>query len=1012
PSQDGYVEITRNWKKGDKITLDFSMETRTVEANPLVTDDAGKYAVERGPIVYCSEKPLEVNASDKINYPDFLKPAQVLTFNGQTLIPYYSWSNRGASEMAVWMENNYRQSINLSGIWQFGDGSEDFILPGTTDTNKKGMHNTKKDETMHLSRIYSFVGKARYKKEITIPAEWKNKNITLTLERTKPSEIWIDGKFVGSNDNISTSQVYELTKFLTPGRHELAIIVDNANSVPPQLLENSHAYTESTQTNWNGIIGKIFLEASNALYISDIQLFPDAKQKLVKIKVKISSPEKLNTDSRLIVNAYAWNTEKKHSPQYVEYKLIKSKGEYELDYPLGDDALLWSEFQPALYRLNVELKGIDNKIVSFGLRNFETQGLKFTVNGNIIWLRGKHDACVFPLTAHTAMDLATWRHYFQVAKSYGINHYRFHSWCPPEACFEAADIEGIYLQPELPFWGSLHKDSTYLVSFLRKEGVNIQREYGNHASFVMFALGNELSGDFEVMESLVNTFREVDNRHLYAYGSNNYLGYRGHLKGEDYLTTCRIGGEETGKFNTHVRGSFSFADTYDGGYINHTYPNTIMNFSTALAKSAVPVISHESGQFQIYPDYKQITKYKGVLYPWNLEIFRKRLESAGMAEQADDFFRASGKWAVQLYKAEIEMDLRTPELAGFQLLDLQDYPGQGSAYVGILDAFMDSKGLIEPQEWRSFCSETVPLFLTEKFCWKNSENLTGTIKIANYSPNYLNNKEIKWELKELDGKSFQHGILRVPSLQNASQAGLIEVGQIFVPFSSIKKATRLNLEIKINDTELINHYPIWVYPSDNQIVKSDEITVVKDLNQEILAKLKKSEKILWFPRREQVQEITVGGLFQTDYWNYRMFKNISESNKKPISPGTLGILTNHSHPIFKNFPTDFHTNWQWFSIVKNSYPLILDNFPVGYKPVVQVIDNIERNHKLGLIFEVNIDGSKLLVCMSDLDADLEQPEVKQLYNSILQYMKSDEFQPETRLSSEDLFDKLLKYNKL
>ena len=87
-----------------------------------------------------------------------------------------------------------------------------------------------------------------------------------------------------------------------------------------------------------------------------------------------------------------------------------------------------------------------------------------------------------------------------------------------------------------------------------------------------------------------------------------------------------------------------------------------------------------------------------------------------------------------------------------------------------------------------------------------------------------------------------------------------------------------------------------------------------------------------------------------------------------MSPGTLGILTDPDHPMFRHFPTDMHTNWQWFSILKQSYPFILDKFPAGYKPIVQVIDNVERNHKLGLVFELAVGQGKLLVCMADLEA--------------------------------------------
>lgn len=371
----------------------------------------------------------------------------------------------------------------------------------------------------------------------------------------------------------------------------------------------------------------------------------------------------------------------------------------------------------------------------------------FAINNQTIFLRGKHDACVFPLTAHTAMDTATWRHYFRVAKSYGINHYRFHSWCPPQACFEAADIEGIYLQPELPFWGSIEKSDTLLHHFLLKEGLQIQRAYSNFASFVLFANGNELSGDHSVIADLTNSFRREEDRHLFALGSNNYLGFQGPKPEEDYYTTCRVTAEAPEQFNTHVRASFSFADALDGGYLNHTYPNTTMNFDSGVALSNIPVISHETGQYQIYPNYNEINKYTGVLQARNMQVFQQRLRKAGMIAQANDFFMASGKWAALLYKAEIEMDLRTAGLAGFQLLDLQDYPGQGSAYVGILDAFMDSKGLITPNQWHSFCSPIVPLMETSKLTYYNNDTLQAVIKLANYSNAAITNGRLLWSLK-------------------------------------------------------------------------------------------------------------------------------------------------------------------------------------------------------------------------------------------------------------------------
>lgn len=919
-----------------------------------------------------------------------------------------------------------RERISLEGVWALQFDSLDvgekanwaeaaftdsLQLPGTTDVARKGIYNTDHSNTTALSREYSYVGKVWYKKSVVIPESWSGKEIVLCLERTKPTDLWVDGQYIGKNDYVSTQQLYDLTQALTPGTHQLTIRVDNGESVPPQVITSSHAYTESTQTNWNGIIGEMYLEAREALHLASVQVYPDVVGKKIRVRVDVAHPEQIAQGLSVRLQASAWNTPKKHAAKSASFALQPGEGSYSFDYALGDDALCWSEFDPALYRLNVSIDGYDKQEVTFGLREFKAVGTQFVINDQLTFLRGKHDACVFPLTAHVPMDLDAWRHYFQVCKSYGINHCRFHSWCPPRACFEAADIEGIYLQPELPFWGSLDQKDERLISFLRKEGIAIQKTYSNHASFVLFALGNELSGDLEVMESLTQTFREVDDRHLYAFGSNNYLGFRGQLPGEDFLVTCRIGGAEWESFRTHTRGSFSFADAYDGGYINHTYPNSVMNFNSAIVDCSVPVISHETGQFQVYPNYKEMAKYTGVLRPDNFEIFRKRLEAAGMLDQADAFFKASGRWTALLYKAEIEMDLRTKGFGGYQLLDLQDYSGQGSAFVGILDAFMDNKGHISAEEWREFNNDVVPLFATEKFCFTNEEQLTGKILVADYSPVLLDGKTIRWTLTGAGQTIIDQGELTIAGTEN----GLVEVGSITPKIASIQKASQVMLELAIADTDYRNRYPLWIYPAQQEVQEPREITVTHTWDGSTIAALRKGGKVLWFPRKEEMKNLTVGALFQTDYWNFRMFKSICERIDKPVSPGTMGLLMEPAHPLFADFPTDYHTNWQWFPIVKESYPMILDRMPEGYRPIVQVIDNVERNHKLGLVFELQVEGGKLLVCMSDLEAVKDKPEARQFYKSMIDYMQSDAFAPATSMdaaSVRDLFTKGVETGKI
>lgn len=906
------------------------------------------------------------------------------------------------------LEGNWGLQLDTAGAgiapdWLTKSCTDSLFLPGTTDMGKKGTYNTDMILTTSLSREYVFEGKALYTKQVDIPEEWDGTSVRLVMERTKPTTIWIDGKEVGANNDISTAQQYDLSSYLFPGTHTVAILVDNGKqAVPEKVYGSSHAYSASTQTNWNGIIGDFYLESVPLCGIDDIQLYPDVAKKVVTARVTLRNPDKGAGKGILSFYAEAWNTDKQHKTPVQTVEVDWTKPEQELELALGDKALLWSEFTPSLYRFSVSLKtdqSVDTEQATFGLRDFKTKGRQFTMNGKTTFLRGKHDACVFPLIAHTAMDVETWRHYFQVAKQYGINHYRFHSWCPPEACFEAADIEGIYLQPELPIWGNIDIDDTELCDYLLKEGRNLHRAYSNHASFVMFGLGNEMSGE-EGLAMLIQTFKKEDNRHIYSSGSNNYLGFKGKQANEDYFTTCRVGREGDKQFNTHARASFSFSDAYDGGYLNHTYPNSEMDFSSANVLCDVPIISHETGQFQVYPNYEEIKKYTGVLKPRNFEIFKKRLEEAGMINLAYDFMMASGKWSALLYRADIEMNLRTPEWGGFQLLDLQDYPGQGSAYVGILDAFMESKGLIAPEEWRHFCSEVVPLFCTEKFCWTNDEALTGEVEIANYSESDLNSKQLSWTLTDSKQQVLDKGVLPL----QVKQGELAKVGTLKPAIASVRKAEKVTLALSIDGTPYRNDYSLWIYPAaDKEVAPSEDICVTDDLDAH-LKYLTEGGKVLWFPSKDKHKDQTVGGLFQTDYWNYRMFRTICENLDRPVSPGTLGILTDPGHPALADFPTEFHTNWQWFPIIKQSYPMILDRLSDDYRPIVQVIDNVERNHKLGLLFEFKVGNGKLLVCMSDLKAVQDKPEARQFYRSILEYMESSAFAPSYSLSAKDLQD--------
>jgi len=903
----------------------------------------------------------------------------------------------------------YRSTIDLQGQWQFTldtanvglkekwyltNFNDSIQLPGTTDTNKKGFKNTD-TTTMHLNRVYEYEGVAWYRKKITIPQDFNNKHIQLFLERTKSSKIWIDSTLIGESKLLQSPHQFDVSNYLAPGEHYITIRINNDLKLTP--YGNVHIYSDDTQTNWNGIIGEINLEASSKSYISNLQVFPDLDNRKFDIDLEIDN--KLEFDKFKIELQVEKTMNGKTTQLKTKEINLKYQPQIKLEYILDDECNLWDEFEQPIYNLTAIISNgdnKDNKSVSFGMRKFDINGTQFTINGRTTFLRGKHEAAVFPLTGFPPMNVEDWIKVYKIAKSYGINHYRFHTYCPPEAAFTAADIEGIYLQAELPFWGGLESDS--IAQMIKKEGFAMLKSYANHPSFVMFSPGNEIWSGHDNVEKVMLAFKAYDNRPLYTMGSNNNIGYLPPRAYSDFFVGARTPFFKD-SILTHTRLTHAFADSKDGGILNSQIPSTEVNFNYSVSQMKLPIVSHEIGQYQIFPNYNEIKKYTGVLRAWNLEVFRERLADVGMANMDSIFQKSSGAWSAICYKAEMEAAIRTNGLAGFQLLDLQDFTGQGTALVGILDAFMDSKNVITPEDWKQSCNDVVLLIEFPNYCYANNEKFNAKMVVANYS-NKLMNSNLNWNIKNEDGTIIKNGTFLNQKIKNGC---LSLLGEINVDLSSIEKAEKLTVNVSIPKTEYSNSYPMWVYPSKNNTVEIPEKIVVTDkLNNQIISQLQQGAKVLLFPQTEDVKDKSFSGHFPPDFWNYGMFKGISENNNKPVSPGTLGLLMDPKHQIFNTFPTDFHTNWQWFSIIKASNSLILDGTSEKYLPIVQVIDNLERNHKLGLIFEFKIGNGKLLVCMSQLNKIQDKPEAIQLYKSILNYMNSESFNPIYSLSFKEL----------
>lgn len=906
--------------------------------------------------------------------------------------------------------------IDLSGVWSFGydksSVNESIVLPGTTDEHKKGEENLV-CHTDHLSRKYIYSGPAWYQKTVDIPENAEGKHIELFLERTRLCTVYIDDVMIGQQDSHSTAIRFSLG-YLNAGVHKISICVNNSEDA---TLFKGHSNSEHTQTNWNGILGRIELRVTNPIRIDHMNVVPNLSSKTVSVCATIINDTSVSQEKNITLKAKSFNSkivdESPHFEQSIKIPPQRSEHEFTLD--MGESCLFWSEFSPNLYCLSAIL---DENVVSvdFAMRDFSVSGTQFIINDCKTFLRGKHDACVFPFTGYAPMDLDSWLHYMGTISDYGINHVRFHSWCPPEAAFQAADRKGIYLQPELPNWNVLAQaekgavEDVVLDGFgraennqfdsrveteaervLLKEGLAILKNYGNYASFVMFALGNELAGDVNVMARLVRKYREQFPNKLYAQGSNNHFEQPKLQEGDDYWTTGVAGEHSHFSLDKRVRASFSYCNHASGGAINTLEPNTRYNYSEAIEGLELPVIGHETGQYQFFPDYEEAQRYNGVLEARNYMESQRLMKKNGLYDQWKKFNRATGRFASILYKEDMEQGLRTPGFGGFQLLDLQDFPGQGTALVGILNSFLENKGHITVREWRESCQAVTVLARFDRFTWSEGDEFAANIQVANYGPEEINGAFLEWQVDGLE----RGCVVDAPFMP---QGELTEVGKI--SFQLPEHSAARQYRIHLNVGEITNSYPFWVYPSKKSSIP-DSVSRVSLITPEVLRQIESGGRWLWMPDFKQIENLSLGGLFMTDYWSFSMFKKISEMVGKEVSPGTLGLSIDHEHPALRMFPTEYHSHWQWRNIVIHSRPLRVSHLGLHESHIAQPIDNMWRHEELAFIFEFKIGAGKVFCMSFDETAISDKPEVNTLFTSIYHYMESEEFNPKTTLGTKD-----------
>lgn len=963
-----------------------------------------------------------------------------------------------------------RQTCDLAGIWRFEIDKEDrgfaehwekrrltqtITLPGCLQA--QGYGDAISEDTPWVQSLYDalwyqrgeyayaqengtkvpflsqpprhYTGKAWYQKTIFVPEKSDGFVGRLTLENTKwKTTLWIDGECKGSIVSLCAPHVYE-TGALSAGEHTVTLCIDNGWQLP--YRPDGHGVSDALGATWNGVAGAITLELFNRVWIERVKVNAQLPQAAIQVHLK--------NETSHIQNCIVHVQDTVHTDISADAVCVLTQGSQicELTLNYSSDTPLWDEFDQGLHNLIVTLSSISNELqgemqssitqlllqskemvsqfskvvlqtkeVTFGFRRAEVKEGHFVINGRNTYLRGTHFGGDYPLSGIPDCGSAYWDKIMDTVKTWGMNFIRCHSYCPPEAAFEAADRAGVYLQIECDMWNVFAPDAQ-MNNVLWEETKRILDTFGNHPSFLMLSPSNEPGGDWLMpLTDWVSKCRAYDSRHLYTIQSGwPYPMEPDKITGTDYVYFHRSG------FGIQPGGTIRGPRGWNGG-----------DYRESLKDISYPVICHELGQWCSYPDFDVIDKFTGYLQPGNFEIFRESARAHDVLGQNKEFVYNSGRQQVRMLKEDLEANLRTPYIYGFELLDLHDYLGQGTALVGILDPFWDSKGYVAPNEWRQFCDETVLLARIESYCIDRAKNaeVSIPIEVSHFGRAPLQSVRIHWQLEKQPVTQYTYGEHGKTLTQTVSKPSVLcgtlkqrnyaleknqSAGCIYLNMEDTQPdcAYVLRVSMKANGKLVQNTWPLWIFDSSklNPVSTPDESKAESDTHEAVFITsdrfhaetlLNEGKCVLFELPYEDTSYDCPPVRFNPSFWNSQM---------GPTWARGMGMIIKNAHPAFASFPTTADGGWQWQSLIENARGLRVEKLGCDCIPnLVQPIDEWNRNDKMSLLFECQVGTGRLM--MTSINLEQATPQAAALKKSILSYMKSDAFEPQGQVSWKQL----------
>ncbi len=877
--------------------------------------------------------------------------------------------------------------IPLAGTWrcEIPGRTADIILPGTLDENRIGYPDMTAAKwhpdaavnaalqaegviATRLTRCCTYEGPATITRRLrtAIPPD---RRVFLEAERARFLSLSVNGKPVPPflPPTISTPYIFEVTGFLT-GDDLFSLISDNSYpGWPHDAIVFSSAATDETQTNWNGLLGFLHLRVENPVFLHAVRVYPHGQK--LDICAVLSAAVPWHGVLRAESEALA-------EPARAEGSV--EPGLHEIwfrNLPLVPDVRRWDEGEGNLYTLSVSSEGLETKTVSFGVRDFGNQSGRLALNGRGFFLRGETNCALFPETGHPPMEVEAWTDILKTYRAYGVNCVRFHSHVPPEAAFEAADRLGMLMQPELSHWNprdAFEQEESF--AYYRDELTRVILQLANHPSFVMLTLGNELcTGELgrRRMDALLALARSLDPTRLYANASNAHYGALGCDLNSDFYTSERY-------FEEKIRATCANMQ----GPLNHIYANAKLNYSSVIKKIHEtyprPVFSFEVGQYEVLPDFAEIDEFQGITRADNLALIRAKVREANLEAEWPLRVEASGELSRLCYRAEIEAALLSEGMSGISLLSLQDFTGQGTALVGMMNSHLKPKPypFAAPERFESFFRACLPLVMLNRFTYESGERLSARVRMANYGKQDLTGC-LRWTLGSLTGD--------LPAA-TAPCGGLADLGVLEITLGD-QEIGALSLRVSFAGWE--NAYPVWVYPPAGPVCP-EGVLEARHFNDSVKAVLAAGGVVYLSPDScPESLPHSIQAQFSTDFWSVGTF---------PGQEGGMGQLIDAAHPIFRRFPTESHTDWQWWPMA-NQRAFIL---PEPLRAIVTEMDSYATMRPMAQMLEARFGNGRVLLSSLGLHQLQQYPEARALQAAIYHYLSSADFAPDQFITEETL----------